>query len=155
MTYRPLLSDQTRETWEVDEEVDVVLGLIWSSWNWAQYFLPLCVPFSYLEKGDEMPMRVYLMDWVLVAQWCPTLCDPMHCSLPGSSIQARILQWVSISFSSGFFPTQGLNLGVLHCRQTLYHLSHQGAWGLNSAFKEEHSVDHMSVYPQFPSKVSN
>ena len=24
------------------------------------------------------------------------------------------------------FPTQGLNLGLLHCRQTLYHLSHQG-----------------------------
>ena len=38
-----------------------------------------------------------------VAQLCPTLCDPMNCSLPDSSIngifQARILQWVSISFS--------------------------------------------------------
>ena len=38
-----------------------------------------------------------------VAQSCPTLCDPMDCSLPGSSIhgifQARILQWVAISFS--------------------------------------------------------
>ena len=40
----------------------------------------------------------------LVAQWCPTLCDTMDCSLPGSSIhgifQARILEWVAISFSS-------------------------------------------------------
>ena len=27
----------------------------------------------------------------------------------------------------GIFPTQGLNLGLLHCRQTLYHLSHQGS----------------------------
>ena len=40
-----------------------------------------------------------------VAQSCPTLCDPMDCSLPGSSIhgifQARILEWVSISFSKG------------------------------------------------------
>ena len=26
----------------------------------------------------------------------------------------------------GIFPTQGLNLGLPHCRQTLYHLSHQG-----------------------------
>ena len=38
-----------------------------------------------------------------VAQSCPTLCDPMDCSLPGSSIhgvfQARILEWVAISFS--------------------------------------------------------
>ena len=39
-----------------------------------------------------------------VAQSCPTLCDPMDCSLPGSSVyvilQARILEWVAISFSS-------------------------------------------------------
>ena len=38
-----------------------------------------------------------------VAQSCPTLCDPMNCSLPGSSVhgilQARILEWVAISFS--------------------------------------------------------
>ena len=41
----------------------------------------------------------------LVAQLCPTLCDPMDCSLPGSSIhgilQARILDWVAIPFSRG------------------------------------------------------
>ena len=40
---------------------------------------------------------------VLVAQSCPTLCDPMDCSLPGSSahgiLQARIPEWVAISFS--------------------------------------------------------
>ena len=38
-----------------------------------------------------------------VAQSCPTLCDPMDCSLPDSSIhgifQARILEWFAISFS--------------------------------------------------------
>ena len=38
-----------------------------------------------------------------VTQSCPTLCDPMDCSLPGSSVhgifQARILEWVAISFS--------------------------------------------------------
>ena len=27
----------------------------------------------------------------------------------------------------GIFPTQGLNLGLSHCRQILYHLSHQGS----------------------------
>ena len=40
-----------------------------------------------------------------VAQSCPTLCDPVDCGLPGSSIhrifQARILEWVAISFSKG------------------------------------------------------
>ena len=40
-----------------------------------------------------------------VAQSCPTLCDPMACRLPGSSLhgilQARVLEWVAISFSRG------------------------------------------------------
>ena len=39
------------------------------------------------------------------AQLCPTLCDPMECSPPGSSVhkifQTRILEWVAISSSSG------------------------------------------------------
>ena len=41
----------------------------------------------------------------LVTQLCLTLCDPMDCSLPDSSIhgflQARILEWVAIPFSRG------------------------------------------------------
>ena len=40
-----------------------------------------------------------------VAQWCPTLCDPMDCSLSGSSVhgifQARVLEWIAVSFSRG------------------------------------------------------
>ena len=40
-----------------------------------------------------------------VTQSCLTLCDPVDCSLPGSSVheilQARILEWVAISFSRG------------------------------------------------------
>jgi len=42
-----------------------------------------------------------------VAQSCPTLFDPMDCSLPGSSahgiFQARVLEWVVIAFSAGTF----------------------------------------------------
>ena len=42
---------------------------------------------------------------VLVAQSCPTLCNPMDCSPPGFSVhrnlQARILEWVAISSSKG------------------------------------------------------
>ena len=41
-----------------------------------------------------------------VAQSCPALCNPVDCSPPGSSIhgifQARVLEWVAISFSGGF-----------------------------------------------------
>ena len=45
-------------------------------------------------------------EWVSeVAQSCPTLCDPVDCIPPGSSahgiLQARILEWVAISFSRG------------------------------------------------------
>ena len=40
-----------------------------------------------------------------VTQWCPTLYDPMDCSLLGFSVhgifQARVLEWVVISFSRG------------------------------------------------------
>ena len=43
---------------------------------------------------------------VLVAQWCPTLCDPMNSSPPCLCIhrllQARTLEWVAILFSRGF-----------------------------------------------------
>ena len=43
-----------------------------------------------------------------VAQSCPTLCDPMDCSLPGSSVhgvfQIGILEWVAISFSKESSP---------------------------------------------------
>ena len=65
-----------------------------------------------------------------VTESCPTLSDPMDCSLPGSSVhgifQARVMQWVAISFSRGILPTQGTNPGLPHCRQRLYHLIHQG-----------------------------
>ena len=110
-------------------------------------------------------------------QSCPTLCDAMDYSLPGSSVhgilQARTLKWAAIAFSvqegkvkvkslirvrlfatpwtvayhaplsmrfskqeywnglpfpsPGIFPTQGSNPGLSHCRQMLYHLSHQGS----------------------------
>ena len=50
------------------------------------------------------------------------LCNPMDCSLSGSSIhgifQARVVEWVAISFSRDI-STQGLNPGLLHCRQML------------------------------------
>ena len=44
------------------------------------------------------------LKWSEVTQSCPTLCNPMDCSLPGSIhgiFQARILEWVAITFSRG------------------------------------------------------
>ena len=67
---------------------------------------------------------------VLVAQSCPTLCDPMDCGLPGSSVcgilRARILEWVAMPFSRG--SLQPKDWTWLSCgRQILYHLSCQGS----------------------------
>ena len=53
---------------------------------------------------SELPRKPPLTPYVcvLVAQLCPTLCDPTECCPPGSSIhvifQARVLEWVAISF---------------------------------------------------------
>ena len=58
----------------------------------------------------------------LVAQSCVTLCDPMACSPPGSSIhrifQARMLECVAIFLLQGIFLTQWSNLFpcLLHCK---------------------------------------
>ena len=63
-----------------------------------------------------------------VAQSYLTLCDPMDCSLPSSSVhgifQARVLEWIAISFSSGSSRPRDRTPGLPHCRQTLYRLSH-------------------------------
>ena len=51
-----------------------------------------------------------------VTQSCPTLCGPMDCSLPGSSVhgifQARVLEWVAISFSRGIYSTRGVEMEI-------------------------------------------
>ena len=56
---------------------------------------------------------------VLGAQSCLTLCNPIDCNPPGSSVhgilQVRILEWVAIPFSRGIFLTQGSNPPLLHC----------------------------------------
>ena len=63
-------------------------------------------------------------------QLCTILCDPRDCSPPDSSVhgilQARILEWVAMPSSRGIFPTQGLNLGLLHCRRIIYQMRYQG-----------------------------
>ena len=99
--------------------------------NWS-----LCVSALILISSSSRSWRsscfsnLILVD-VSVTQSRPTLRDPMDCSLPGSSVhgilQARILEWVAFSSSRGIFVTQGAKSGLLHCRQILYCLSHQGS----------------------------
>ena len=69
----------------------------------------MTVNLGYSQIGTESESEV--------AQLCPTLCDPVDCSLPGSSLhgnpQARILEWVAISFSKGSSRRAGTKLWVI------------------------------------------
>ena len=69
---------------------------------------------------------------VLVTPSCPTLCNPMDCSLPGSSahgiLQARILEWVAITFCRG-------------C-SLLRHCTHVSSIGRHLSTREAH----LSIY---------
>ena len=63
-------------------------------------------------------LKVVKCTCLLVAQSCPTLCNCMDCSLPGSSVhgilQARILEWVAIPFSRGsFWPRNQTHLSCI------------------------------------------
>ena len=68
---------------------------------------------------------------VLVPQSCLTLCNPMDYILPGCSVPGLFPgknTGMGCHFLlQGIIPTQGSNLGLLHCRQILYCLSHQGS----------------------------
>ena len=67
----------------------------------------------------------------LVTQSCLTLCDHIDCSPPGSLVhgdsQGKNTGVGCHARLQGIFPTQGLNPRLPHCRQILYHLSHQGS----------------------------
>ena len=55
----------------------------------------------------------------LAAQLCLTLCDPLDCSPPGSSVhgisQARILEWVAVSSSGSFWPRDRTCISCVSC----------------------------------------
>ena len=91
---------------------------------------------------------------MLVAQSYLTLCDPMDCSPLGSSVheifQARILEWVAISFSRGSSQL-GIEPGS-PALQILYQLSYKGSpeyteeqykIGLNDADNQDHVITHL------------
>ena len=50
----------------------------------------------------------------------------MDCTVHGI-LQVRTPEWVAVPFSRGILPIQGSNPGLLHCRQILYQLIHQGS----------------------------
>jgi len=83
---------------------------------------------STCKDGNALMKLVGTAVLCLVAHYCPIVCDPMDCSLPGSSVHGLLQQeyWSGLPCPPpGDLPTQGLNPGHLHCRWILYHLSYQ------------------------------
>ena len=79
-----------------------------------------------LETLWKAASKSSLSEWVSeVTQSCPTLCDPMDCSLPHSSVhgifQARILEWIAISFSrKSSRPRDGTQVSCTVGRRVFY-----------------------------------
>ena len=77
-------------------------------------------------------MKLKILCAVLIVQSCLTLCDPMDGSPPGSSVYGdspgKNIGVGRHALLQGIFPTQGSNPSLPHCRQILYHLSHQGSF---------------------------
>ena len=68
----------------------------------------VCLFTSEVKSLSRVRLFAYL--WTVAYQAPPSI---------SGIFQARVLEWVAISFSRGIFPTQGLNPGLPHCRQTL------------------------------------
>ena len=62
------------------------------------------------EMKSPSRVRLFATPWTVAHQAPP----PVH-----GIFQVRLLEWVAVSFFREIFPTQGLNPGLLHCRQTL------------------------------------
>ena len=80
-------------------------------------------------QGKKMVKRYAVC---LVVQSCPTLCEPMGYSPPGSSVHGdspgKNTGVGCHALLQGIFPTQGSNPGLPQCRQILYHLSHHNTY---------------------------
>ena len=88
------------------------------------------------EGGGRFPCRLSREEFLCkYAQLCPTLCDPMDYSptrlLCPPNPPSKNPGVGCHSLLQGIFPNQGLNPRLLHCRQILYHLSHQGSPSTN------------------------
>ena len=89
----------------------------YSSFIWKRFCFSLCMFFFHFKRVVRIKM------YCVCAQSCLTLCNPVDCSPPGSSVyglfQARILEWVA-----WIFQTLGSNprlLSLLHGRRIRYH----------------------------------
>ena len=100
--------------------------------------------FSRLEDTilPPFPLRFFTHAVLcLVAQSCPTLCDPVNCSLPGSSIHGDSPgKNTGVGYHAlpqGVFPTQGSNPGLLHCRWILYWATREASSPVSNYYTQQ------------------
>ena len=93
-------------------------------------------PLQYSCLGNPMDRgacQAYSPTLCLIAESCPTPCDPMDCSPQGSSIYGvsptKNIGVDCHGLLQGIFPPQGSNPGLPHCRQILCQMSYQGSPG--------------------------
>ena len=112
------------------KELDTIEGLTFYKWYQTVFLfsislISLQVPLWVLQDGTwlqifpgtspliqpQSKMTMEVKEKVLVVHSCMTLCHPVDCSPPGSSVhgilQARILEWVAVSFSRGSSQSRG------------------------------------------------
>ena len=90
---------------------------------------PGCPEVS-VKAGDVAGTTVLFEVYVLVTQSRLTLCNPMDCRPPGSSVHGILGTNTGVSYHSllqGLFSTRGSNPGLPPGRQILNHLSHEGS----------------------------
>ena len=77
-------------------------------WRLCRVWYLMSIPFYRSSDFSKVPLIINVK--VLVTQPCPTLCNPMDYSSPGSLVhgilQARILEWVDIPFSRASSPSR-------------------------------------------------
>ena len=91
------------------------------SWTWLSNWKTTA------QNGDKPDLPWKNANACMLSQLCLTLCNPMDCTRLLSPWGFSRQEWVGChALLQGIFPTLGSNPGLPHCRQILYHLSHQG-----------------------------
>ena len=140
-THAPAVKVQSLDHWATGKSLSCTVL------SWAQKrALPLFSPCSSFLHPETLVLtkaprsQCYRRHWprlhsvgscCLVTHSCPTLCDPVDCSPPGSSVhwipQAGILEGIAFPFSRGSSPPRDQTRVSCIGRRFLYHLSHQGS----------------------------
>ena len=104
MLFNHIISHPSLSEWQTNKQMST--GARNSNFIQKNYLVWIRIQTSFILRGEALKLKIsgFLLPpmcvRMLVAHLCPTLCNPVDCSLPGSSVRgvlhARILQWVVI-----------------------------------------------------------